>query len=237
MSRETFNPNLHTPQALSEQFAGLPQNYTLVGSLGRTVLLGELIPLQRADGRARDIDVIDVTGSRREVRLDDRHAAPFPLDAYMTNTFRPIDDEQWGLFFFGNDEPHTVIDAEHCRSITVPLVWDRDVAVEILPVAIHAQIIDLKAPYQKNKEHIRKFRDFAADTPLPADVAKKFAQFKQANWEYEKAYHSGAHLSPLGRAWKRGSRVYHDLCPSPIQRTVETHFADGIRKFKRSIIG
>jgi len=78
MSAEYYNPNLHTPLTLAEQLAQLPQHLVVAGSIGRCALMGKLKPLEKPDGRVTDVDVIDLTGAQRAVRVPS--SLLFPVD-------------------------------------------------------------------------------------------------------------------------------------------------------------
>ena len=233
MSVEKYKAELHTPDALASQIDALPENFVLAGSIGRCVLMGLLKPLKKPDGKTTDIDVIDITGQSREVRIATSNG--FPLDAMLTRTLRPHEGK-WGLFFDGYEEPHTEIDPELCVPQLVAIPWKPDCTTEVLPVGIQAALIDIKAPYRKNKIHAQQFLAFADAYPLPFDVQRDIDAFKQLNWEFEKKHHHGKRLTKPAQLYKRVNHLYRAKCPGVVQRVVEVGLGDTIRKVRRATI-
>jgi hypothetical protein len=82
MSQIRFSPDVHTPAALVAQLDLLTSNHPdalLVGSLGRSAILGEQLTLRRPWGAAKDIDLTVVTGDPLVFTAEER--IPFSVDS------------------------------------------------------------------------------------------------------------------------------------------------------------
>lgn len=103
MSEARFNPDIHTPEAFTDQVGEIAASYPdaiFVGSVGRAALLGvDLAPYKRRiSPEARDIDITFTdTGAPDDIQ---EHAYPFPVDyAFYDQIIIPEGDERATIYY------------------------------------------------------------------------------------------------------------------------------------------
>lgn len=227
MMSEKFLPRQHTPDVLAAQISGLPDNYAVVGSLGRCILLGELKPLKRADGSPVDIDAIDVTG--QDTRTASSISHTFRVDCGLTSTLRPVSSFEWGLFLNGHDLFCT-IDAEHCEPQMQSLGWAQGSA-PIIPAPIQVELTHIKPGNYKNADLNKRFADMTASRypALPHDVQRKFKHFKRINAQFERFGSPDQPYSNSERAYRSLRRSYLRYSPGLLQMAVDTTLGSLVR--------
>lgn len=89
---KAYKPFVHTGEARREQLGRIVESYpdvVIIGSVGRAAITGEDLPVRKALGLVRDIDVTDLTGE--PVILGTDADNPFPVDGVFTGAIR-LDD-------------------------------------------------------------------------------------------------------------------------------------------------
>lgn len=236
MSLETYSSTRHSIDALSDSIESLPDNFVLVGSIGRCALMGELKPLRRDNGTPTDLDVIDLSG--RNTSIDIKSPGIFRVDAGMTNRFRPVEDS-WGLFLPGETEPFSRIDGELCQPETVNVSWVKSGTARVEPLAIQASLVDLLAPYLKNKQHIQKFKELAnsKSATLPTDIQRRFDDYKVLSWHINKYGTLDNPYSISERVYRMARRNFIMYTPPVFQTAITRIIGPAVRTARGTKVG
>lgn len=221
-------------EAMAQHIDNIPEDYALIGSVARCALMRQLdIPINRADGSIRDIDVLP-TQPDIDFLNPGVDTKPFRFDTGLGRYLHPIDPTKWGLFVptahdLFPEEPDMVLDGEQFEPISVSLSWNPEVSATVLPPAIQREIIGLYSGYVKNRAHVRAFMRWSDQnaTPLHQDTLKTFLSFRNLYSERYKAIYSKSE-----RAYRVAQRNYRSYAPTVIQSFVEPRFAKHIKRMR-----
>lgn len=220
----------HTPKNLATQLETLPERgLVLTGSIGRAAWLGQLFDLERANGTASDIDVIDTHhGIETYTQAIDFNAL-FEEDANLTLSMRPISSQEWGLYTPKHqDDPYAVIDAECMQPQLIEVPWSDGIKTSVLPPEIMAETVGLFGPYKKHPTQMAEFAKFAQNDQLPPEIRRTFQDFRHA-----RAYGE----TPTERTYILLRRAFRDHAPTSVKETAIKYVGPTIRRLRGTTDG